>query len=106
MGIRPLAEQMLTEKALIECPVRRQQSYPNERNVRPALKALAVTVVAVVHDMATMNLLQTVYLPEYNIASLCGTNEIIFIDAAYLPRRECKLSSNTGGEPLPEYTIR
>lgn len=106
VGVRPTAEKVLTKEALIECPVGWQQSYPNERNVRPTLKTLTVTIVAVVHDMATVNLLLTVYLPEYDIASLCGTNEVVIIDTAYLLRRECKLAGNTGGEPLPENTIR
>ena len=105
MGVRTKTKQVFAKEALIELPVWRQQSYSNERYMRPSLKAFAMAIETVVHDMSAMYLLLTVYLPENDIPFLCGTNEIIVINAADLFWGETEFAGNSGGEPLPECTM-
>lgn len=74
--------------------------------MRPPLKALAMTVETVMHDMSAMYLLLTVYLPENDIPFLCCANEIVIINAVDLFWGETELAGNRGREPLPENAMR
>lgn len=105
MRIGATAEQMLTEEALIELPVNRQQAGADEWYVCPALKAFAVSVDAVMHHVASVHLLLLVYLPEDDFSSTGGADKVIIIDLSELLLRENELPGDIGGEPLPEDAV-
>lgn len=105
MGIWSFAEQMLTEKALIEYPVTLQQPTTHEGGVCPTLKAVSMTIHAVLHDMPSMHLLLLIYLPEDDISLSCSTNQIVIKDPLNLFRRELKLLSQLRREPLPKSAL-
>ena len=93
---------MLPEEALIELPVEWQESLLDEQPVRPALIAAAVTVRAVLHDVAAVHLPQAVYLPEDDVPPSCGADAVILIDALHLFWRDAEPLGKIRGEPLPE----
>ena len=52
--------------------------------MRPSLKAITMPVNAILHNVATMNLTQVIYLPEDDAATTGGTDEIILTDPLQL----------------------
>ena len=106
MGLWLPTEQMLTKEALIECPIGRQQSFPNERNMRPSLKAFTMTVETVVHDMSAVYLLLMVYLPKDDITFICGSNEVVIKYTLDLFWRKVESLGYIRRKPSPKSTIR
>ena len=106
VGLGVKRQQVLTEEALVELPVGRQQFLLDKRAVRPALIALAVPVAPVLHDMAAVHQSDVVHLPEDDAAPACGSYAVVLIDALHLLRSELQPLGAITGKPLPEGAAR
>ena len=106
MGIGTAAEQVLAEQALVERPPRRQHPRPYQRYVRPALKAAAVAVGAILHDVARVYPLLLVNLPEDHAFPARGANEVVIVHAPQLLLRQAQPRGHVAAEPPPEGASR
>ena len=99
-------EQVLTKETLVELPRGRQQSCTDERYVCPPLESVAMTVHAVLHNVAAMHLVLMVNLPEDDVAAACGTDLIVSKDLLKLFFCNSDSFGNVSCHPLPEDTAR
>ena len=102
MGIGAAREQMLAEEALVQLPVGWQQTGTYQRRVRPSLKAVAVAVDTILHDVAAVHQALLVYLPEDDVPATGGSDEVVLVDLLKLLLREVQATGNIRTEPLPE----
>ena len=95
---------MLSEEALVQLPVGRQQPLAYQRYVRPALEAVAVAVRAILHDVTAMRQSPVVYLPEDDVAAACGSDAVVLIDLLQSRWSNAEPRGHIRRHPLPKNT--
>ena len=101
-GVGSERQQVLTEEALAEHEVGRQQLLLDEPRVHPALVALTVALAVVLHDVAGAYAPLVVNLPEDDVAAPGGTDGVVVEHAVGIVPAEACLAGAVGREPLPE----
>ena len=99
-------QQVLSEEALVELPVLRQQSVADQLRVRPALIAATVAVGMVLHDVTAVNMAEVVYLPEDDVGLVGGAEQVVVVDLTEPLGRNGKSPRHVVGHPLPEGALR